>query len=95
MRIEYFAAIARGYLEGTADFLTDAERELLPVAGKLMTLECGLRFLTDFLEGDVYFKIHRDGHNLDRCRTQFRLVTSIEDQMDEMKRQLDALGAVS
>jgi Ser/Thr protein kinase RdoA (MazF antagonist) len=95
MRIEYFTAIARGYLDGTEDFLTDAERELLPVAGKLMTLECGLRFLTDFLEGDVYFKTHRDGHNLDRCRTQFRLVTSIEDQMDEMKRQLDALGAVS
>jgi hypothetical protein len=91
MRIEYFTAIARGYLDGTAEFLTGAERELLPVSGKLMTLECGMRFLTDFLEGDVYFKTHREGHNLDRCRSQFALVRSIEDQMDAMKRQLDDL----
>ena len=95
MRIEYFTAIARGYLDGASEFLTDAERELLPISGKLMTLECGMRFLTDFLEGDVYFKTRRDGHNLDRCRSQFALVTSIEDQMDAMQRQLDELGAVS
>lgn len=95
MRIEYFEALACGYLEGTAGFLTGAELDLLPASGKLMTLEVGIRFLTDFLEGDVYFKTHRDGHNLDRCRTQFKLVTSIEEQMDDMKRQLDSLTAVS
>ena len=95
MRISYFDAIARGYLEGAAGFLTDAERELLPVSGKLMTLECGMRFLTDFLEGDVYFKTHRQGHNLDRCRTQFRLVESIESQMDAMTARIEDLCAVS
>lgn len=91
MRISYFDAIARGYLDGARGFLTDAERELLPVSGKLMTLECGIRFLTDFLEGDVYFKTHREGHNLDRCRTQFRLVESIEGQMDEMTARIGVL----
>ncbi len=95
MRIEYFEAIARGYLEGTAEFLTDAERELLPLSGKLMTLECGMRFLTDFLQGDTYFKIHREGHNLDRCRSQFRLVESIESQMDDMRERIDDMVAVS
>ena len=45
---------------------------------KMMTLECGIRFLTDYLEGDHYFKIHRDGQNLDRCRTQFKLVADME-----------------
>jgi len=95
MRIEYFTALARGYIEGAAGFLTEAERELLPESGRIITLECGIRFLTDFLEGDVYFKTHREGHNLDRCRTQFRLVESIEDQMDEMKRQLDRISSVS
>lgn len=95
MRIEYFEALARGYLDGASSFLTSAELELLPVSGKMMTLECGIRFLTDFLEGDVYFKTHRDGHNLDRCRSQFKLVTSIEEQMNEMKRQLETITPVS
>ena len=91
MRIEYFEAIARGYLAGTGGILTPAEVELLPLAGKLMTLECGIRFLADHLEGDVYFRVHREGHNLDRCRSQFRLVTSIEDQLDEMRRRLQTI----
>ena len=51
-----------------------------------MTLECGIRFLTDYLEGDHYFRIHREGQNLDRCRTQFKLVEDMEKQMDEMKK---------
>ena len=55
----------------------------------MMTLECGIRFLTDYLSGDVYFKIHRPEHNLDRCRTQMALVESIEAQMDEMKAIVD------
>ena len=54
------------------------------MGAKLMTYECGIRFLADYLEGDVYFKIHREGHNLDRARTQFKLVKDMEDKWDEM-----------
>ena len=72
------------FLEGAAGTLTDAEKEYLPWGAKLMTLECGIRFLTDYLEGDTYFKIHRDGQNLDRCRTQFKLVRDMEARWDEM-----------
>ena len=50
-----------------------------------MTLECGIRFLTDYLQGDTYFKIHREGHNLDRARTQFKLVSDMESKWEEMK----------
>jgi Ser/Thr protein kinase RdoA (MazF antagonist) len=78
-RREIFEALARGYLEA-ADFLVPAERANLAFSGKLMTFECGIRFLTDFLQGDVYFRIHRPGQNLDRCRNQFALVRSIEQQ---------------
>ena len=55
-----------------------------PMGAKIMTLECGMRFLTDYLEGDHYFKIHREGHNLDRCRTQFKLVADMEKKWDTM-----------
>ncbi|MGA0854892.1 MAG: mucin desulfatase, partial [Luteolibacter sp.] len=85
MRLDYFEAICRGYLSGASSFITPAEIELLPISGKILTLECGIRFLTDYLEGDVYFKTRREHHNLDRCRTQFKLVTSIEDQLDKMR----------
>lgn len=94
MRMDYFTAIARGYLEGAAGFITESELDLLSLSGKVITFECGIRFLTDFLEGDVYFKTHRDGHNLDRCRTQFVLTTSIEQQLDNMQRQLDSLVVI-
>ena len=62
--------------------LNQAEKQHLAFSGKLITFEIGIRFLADFLAGDVYFKVHRDGHNLDRCRTQFKLVESIEAQED-------------
>ena len=84
-----FDIYTKGFLEGAAGTLTDAEKEYLPWGAKLMTLECGIRFLTDYLSGDVYFKIHRPEHNLDRCRTQMALVESIEAQMDEMKAIVD------
>ncbi len=84
MRMEYFEALAQGYC-AAATFLTPLEKSLLPFSGKLLTMECGMRFLTDYLEGDVYFKIKRPEHNLDRCRTQIALVESIESQLDEMK----------
>jgi Ser/Thr protein kinase RdoA (MazF antagonist) len=85
MQFPMFEALARGYLT-SADFLTPAEKKLLPFAGALITLEIGLRFLTDFLAGDTYFKVHREGHNLDRCRTQFKLVESIEQQQAAMEK---------
>lgn len=91
MRLPMFEALTRGYLETAGSFLTRREIRLLPVAGKLITFEIGLRFLTDFLAGDVYFKVHRDGHNLDRCRTQFLLVESIEQQEVEMNRFVERL----
>ena len=85
---DVFETLVRGYL-GAADFLTPAERASLVLSGQLMTFECGLRFLTDYLQGDTYFKIHRPGHNLDRCRTQFALAKSIEDQSGALQRIVD------
>ncbi len=88
MQFNMFEALLRGYLKSAGEFLTPLEREYLPFSGKLITLEIGVRFLTDYLSGDVYFKTHRDGHNLDRCRTQFKLVQSIESQYDQMMNLL-------
>ena len=88
LHLPLFEALVRGYLEGTGDLLTHEECQLLPEAGMMMTLEQGIRFLTDYLNGDRYFKAHRDGQNLDRCRTQFRLVESMETQTREMRRIL-------
>ena len=82
--IELYEAYARGFLEGAQGSLTPAELEYLPWGARLMTLECGIRFLTDYLDGDHYFRIHRPEHNLDRCRTQFKLVRDMEEQFDAM-----------
>ena len=79
-----FKAYVSGYLRGLGGELTRRELDLLPLGAKLMTLECGMRFLTDHLNGDRYFHIHREGHNLDRARTQFRLVECIEKNWDAM-----------
>lgn len=92
LQLPMFEALLRGYLASAGEFLTPAERRHLAVAGAVITLEACLRFLTDFLEGDVYFKIHRDGHNLDRCRTQIRLVESLEAQSDAMQRLVEQLA---
>jgi len=86
LRQPFYEALVQGYLETAGPGLTPTERTLLPEAGMLITFETGLRFLADHVAGDTYFKIHRPGHNLDRCRTQFALVASME-------RQLDALHA--
>jgi Ser/Thr protein kinase RdoA (MazF antagonist) len=86
MQMPVFKALVNGYLSSAEKFLTQAERSHLATGGKLITFETGLRFLTDYLEGDVYFKTHRQGHNLDRCRTQFKLVSSIEEQEETMLR---------
>jgi Ser/Thr protein kinase RdoA (MazF antagonist) len=92
MQFPMFEALARGYLSTAGAFLTTEERKLLAFSGKLITLEIGLRFLTDYLTGDTYFKVHREGHNLDRCRTQFKLVESIEKQEDAMQRLVESLS---
>lgn len=81
-----FTSYTKGYLEMAGKILTETEIENLPMGAKMMTLECGTRFLTDFLSGDVYFKTSRDGQNLDRARTQFRLVAEMEEHWDEMHR---------
>lgn len=83
--LELFEAYAKGFIWGCGGKLTDTELELLPVGAIMMTLECGMRFLTDYLEGDVYFRIHRPSHNFDRARNQFALVGDMERKMDEMK----------
>jgi hypothetical protein len=79
-----FCALVRGFAKETGDFLTPAERQYLTFASKLITFEQFMRFLTDYLAGDVYYKVHREGHNLDRCRTQMVLVESIMDQEEAM-----------
>ncbi len=91
MRFEMFEALVKGYLEAMGTALTPLEKELLPFAGKLITFTIGIRFLTDYLNNDVYFKVHRDGHNLDRCRTQFKLIESIEAQEEKMKALVESL----
>ncbi|MEO5712279.1 MAG: aminoglycoside phosphotransferase family protein [Luteolibacter sp.] len=85
MEMPLFEALVEGYLDAAADFLMPAEVENLVNSGKLITLELAIRFLTDHLEGDIYFKTHRPNHNLDRCRTQLRLLESMEEQEVEMQ----------
>jgi Ser/Thr protein kinase RdoA (MazF antagonist) len=86
LRLPYFEALVEGYLSQARDFLNDLELKWLPLSGQLITLTIGVRFLTDFLAGDVYFKTDADRplHNLERCRTQFRLIECIEESMPEM-----------
>ena len=88
-QFDIFKALARGYLDATHTFLTPAERALLAFSGKLITFILGIRFLTDFLVGDTYFRVHRPNHNLDRCRTQFKLVQSIARQEAKMQKFID------
>ena len=82
--LKMFEAITCGYLAAAGDSPNQAEKDHLAFSARLITFEIGLRFLTDYLEGDVYFKTHREGHNLDRCRVQFKMVESFEAQMDAM-----------
>ena len=82
LSLTMFEAFVKGFLSEAK--LNARERELLPMGAKLMTLECGMRFLADYLNGDKYFKVHREGHNLDRARTQFKLVRSMEENWDTM-----------
>ena len=86
---ENFVAFTRGFMRGLGDNLTVNEEKLLPTGAILMTFECGMRFLTDYLEGDVYFKTAYPEHNLVRCRTQFKLVEEMEKSLDFMQKTVD------
>ena len=83
--ISLYELYVKGFIEGAKGGLTEGELELLPIGAIMMTFECGMRFLADHLNGDTYFKIHREGHNLDRARNQFKLVSDMESRLDEMK----------
>lgn len=85
MRMDYYEALVDGYLSTTISFLTDVEIENLAISGRVITIETGLRFLTDYLSGDEYFRIQRPDQNLDRCRAQFALAASIDEQLDAMR----------
>lgn len=84
LNLELFEAYVKGYLDSAKNALTDLEKELLPFGAKIMTYECGIRFLMDYLNGDVYFHTDYPEHNLVRCRTQFALVADMEKKMDKM-----------
>lgn len=84
--ISLYEIYVQSYMEGAQGALTKSELEYLPWGARLMTLECGIRFLTDYLDGDHYFRTSYPGQNLDRCRTQFKLVADMEEQFEEMKR---------
>ncbi|MBQ8163763.1 MAG: aminoglycoside phosphotransferase family protein [Clostridia bacterium] len=83
--LELYDNFARGYLGQCAESLTQEEIKMLPYASIMLTLECGMRFLTDHLNGDTYFRIRRENHNLDRARTQFKLVAEMENNIDKMR----------
>lgn len=91
--IDLFDIYTKGFIEGCDGKLTAKEIELLPMGAKVMTFECGMRFLTDYLQGDTYFRVHREGHNLDRCRTQFKLVADMEAKWDAMNESVKKYSA--
>lgn len=90
--VHLFEVFAKGYLSTANKFLTPAEKDSLVTGAYLMTLECGVRFLTDYLNGDVYFKIHRENHNLDRCRTQFKLVSDMEAKEAQLRSIVNSIN---
>lgn len=90
--LNLFEQFAKGYIDGANGCMTAQELAGFPMGAKLMTLECGIRFLTDYLEGDTYFAIHREKHNLDRARAQFKLVSDMEQKWQQMNQIIQRLG---
>ena len=82
--LELFKSYTEGFIKACGESMDEEEVLSLPIGAKIMTLECGMRILTDYLEGDIYFKTSRENHNLDRCRTQFKLVSDMEKLWDKM-----------
>jgi aminoglycoside phosphotransferase (APT) family kinase protein len=91
LNFKTFSALSRGYLSAVSGFITDEEKKMLVTGGMLITFLIGIRFLTDHLGGDHYFKIHRANHNLDRCRVQFKLLESIEEQRPRMEELIASI----
>ena len=89
--IKLFEEYTKGYLSALGDSVTKCEKDNLPFGAILMTFECGMRFLADYLDGDVYFSTHREGHNLDRARTQFKLVSDMEKLLLKMQEIVNKL----
>ncbi len=89
--IDMFKALARGYVETLGNVMTRDERANMAFSSQLITLEIGIRFLTDYLQGDIYFKTKREGHNIDRCRTQFKMAQEFERNMEAMESYVDSL----
>ena len=92
--IDLFKAYAEGYCGAVKSSVTKAEAELLGYGAYLMTIECGIRFLTDYLSGDTYFATKYEGHNLVRCRTQFALAKEMEEQMLQMNKIIEDILTV-
>lgn len=86
LSLPLFEIYTKGFLEGCEGRLTENELNMLPYGAKMMTLECGMRFLTDYLQGDTYFHISKAGQNLDRCRTQLALVADIEKKWENLQQ---------
>jgi hypothetical protein len=91
MDLELFRLFTKGYLEACPG-LTPKEIDVLPLAAFTMTLECGIRFLTDYIDGDNYFSIHYPEQNLDRCHTQFKLVADMETKWEQMEAIVENHG---
>ena len=83
-RLDLYKMYLEGFLEALGNSITDIEKQNLAFSSILMTIECGMRFLTDYLSGDTYFRTHREGQNLDRARTQLKLVSDMEKVFEEM-----------
>ena len=92
---ERFAALADGYVGGARSFLLDSERDCLALAGPLLTIENGVRFLTDHLDGDVYFRVYRPEHNAQRARAQLRLASQMLEQLDRLRAAVAAASLTS
>jgi hypothetical protein len=82
--LELYSALVTGYLDQARDFLTEREIELMPFSARLVTLTIGMRFLTDHLAGNVYFKVDQPDQNLDRARVQFKMVEDMEQRAKDM-----------
>ena len=92
--LDLFRLYAKGFLECCQGKLTPKEVELLPMGAKVMTYECGMRFLADYLQGDTYFKISREHQNLDRFRTHMKLLTDMEAKWEQMQQIIQELSQV-
>ena len=89
-RLDYFESYTKGYLSAVGDSITQLEKDTLALSAIVITYECGMRFLTDYLNGDSYFRIHREGQNLDRARTQFKMIEDMEKLLEQMKSIVNA-----